>query len=252
MVIGFAVLMSWGFGLDTLGIMPTGTVSMKANTACCFIALGLASLLLENEAPSLWRKYLGIGCASLVLIVGCLILIQYAFGLSLGIDELLFLDRGPTASIHPGRMAPNTAFNFVLLGLAAILLRCPPRAIVVAQSLTLLTLITTGVAFIGSLFHAQIFVVPRSFALMALHTMLAFIALGVAMLFSRAEAGIMKVVQTPSPGGFIARCLLTATIMFPLVLGYLTLAGQKQGFYDPAFATSLLVSLNIIALGVLI
>jgi methyl-accepting chemotaxis protein len=51
--------------------------------------------------------------AAIVLGIGLLTLIQYGFGINLGIDQLLFKESATAvATSAPGRMAANTALNF--------------------------------------------------------------------------------------------------------------------------------------------
>ncbi len=53
-------------------------------------------------------------------------------------------------------------------------------------------------------------------------------------------------------GGFLARRLLPAAVLVPLVLGWLRLAGESAGLYGTAFGTSLLVVATIVAFTALI
>jgi CHASE3 domain sensor protein len=96
-----------------------GSVVMKANTAASFLLAGLALYLLQR--PNAFRTLLARSCGAIIVLTGLLTLSQYFFGYNLGIDELLL--REPTkiyATSHPGRMAPGTALNFVLIGFAFI------------------------------------------------------------------------------------------------------------------------------------
>jgi hypothetical protein len=58
-------------------------------------------------------------CAGLAFLVGSLTLASYVFHADFGIDQGLFGD--PISTFHPGRMAPLTTVNFVLLGVALLL-----------------------------------------------------------------------------------------------------------------------------------
>jgi CHASE3 domain sensor protein len=97
-----------------------GSVVMKANTAAAFLLAGLALYLLQRPNP--FRTYIARSCGTIIVLIGLLTLSQYLFGWNLGIDELLL--REPTkiyATSNPGRMAPGTALNFVLIGFAFII-----------------------------------------------------------------------------------------------------------------------------------
>ena len=47
------------------------------------------------------------------MLIGVLTVAEYLLGRSLGIDELAFRDVGALATVHPGRLAPQTAIAFV-------------------------------------------------------------------------------------------------------------------------------------------
>jgi hypothetical protein len=51
---------------------------------------------------------------------------EYLVGVGLGIDQLFFHD---ASAIDPGRMAPNTAICFAMLGTALLLLDCTAPAV---------------------------------------------------------------------------------------------------------------------------
>ncbi len=75
---------------------------------------GLALLGLAQRAGPL-----GAFAGGLALLVGSLTLVEYGGGVDLGIDELFMKHEVTVKTSHPGRMAPNTAVCFTLIGLAA-------------------------------------------------------------------------------------------------------------------------------------
>ncbi len=123
--IGSLTLCGWMFGLPSLKTVFPGLISMKANTAICFILAGL-SLGLQSRAPpdpAALRRRLAQVLALAVFCIGFLVLCEWIFGWDLGIDQLLFRDvPEPIVLSAPGRMAPTTAINFSLLGLGLFFL----------------------------------------------------------------------------------------------------------------------------------
>jgi uncharacterized membrane protein YozB (DUF420 family) len=111
--LGSVVLVGWMFDVPALKSILPAWVAMKANTAACFILIGVAMLLLtRRERPerqvSLHRRSLLVArvCAVVVLLVGLLTLSEYLFGWTLGIDQLLFKEvPGAVATSDFGRMA---------------------------------------------------------------------------------------------------------------------------------------------------
>lgn len=120
---GILVLIGWAFDIAALKSMLPVWVSMKANTAACFLLIGVALLLitrqsaLRNPRPLLSR--LACFFSLLAGLIGLLTLAEYLFGWDIGIDQWLFVESaGTVGTSHPGRMAPETAFSFWLLAVA--------------------------------------------------------------------------------------------------------------------------------------
>ena len=91
-------------------------------TAVGFILAGLSLALLGCAARSGWVRQLSRVCAGATALLGLLTLCQYLFGLDFGIDQLLFREPpGTVGTLSPGRMAPATAVDFLLLGGAIVL-----------------------------------------------------------------------------------------------------------------------------------
>ncbi len=123
-VTGSMVLLGWLFDIAVFQrVLPFG-VAMKADSAICFVLVGLALL------PSAWLpaemspKCLGVFGVSrlgvaLVGLVGLLTLSEYWFGWNIGIDHILFFAGADSVSTaHSGRMPSEPALCFVLLALA--------------------------------------------------------------------------------------------------------------------------------------
>jgi len=86
-VLGTAALVGWA--LQSRSLTDLGTASsLKANTALCLVALGIAVLLMGTERQRL-RTVLEVAAA----VVATATILEHARARSLGIDELLFDDR---------------------------------------------------------------------------------------------------------------------------------------------------------------
>jgi len=247
--IGATVFVGWVMGMESLKTVLPGYVSMKANTSIGFVLAGVALILGHLSAPARWKQVIGLVLAITVLLIGGITLIEYIGHLSLGLDELFFreLPVSPWTS-QPGRMAPNTALTFILFGTALILLSYGPRSAWVAQILTAVGLAFPLIASVGYLFNAQVFTSIFAMTRMALHTVVAFYLLGLAILAARPRLGFMSSVLADDPGGFIARRIIGPAILAPIAFGWLIFQGLSLEYYDAGFACSLIVLTSIVVL----
>ncbi|MCZ6655629.1 MAG: response regulator [Planctomycetota bacterium] len=113
LALGLIVLLGWHIDNRTLiQVLPT-FVPMQYNTALGFVSCGasLLGLLLNRFRLTVISGYF-------VILIGGLTIVEYIAGVNLGIDELLMKHEVTVETSHPGRMAPNTALCFMLVGLA--------------------------------------------------------------------------------------------------------------------------------------
>lgn len=257
-LIGCVVITGWIFHIEILKSILPGLVSMKANTATCFIISGSSLWLWHEKLDDRttrrdWNRA-AFACASLVISIALLTLIQYNFNLNFGIDQLLFKDNTSAVSTpNPGRMAPNTALNFLLLGSALLLLNIPRPNYRPAQSFSLLALLIAFLGFLGYMYGNAYFYQPGAyFTAMALHTAVAFILLGLGILLACPDRGLMATITSDNAGGIMARRLSPTAIVIPPIVGWLILSGYRSKVYTAEMGISLLGILNVVVFAVLI
>ena len=73
--------------------------------------------------------------------------------------------------------------------------------------------------------------------------------MGVGIFCVRPEQGWMALLISDRMGSKVARRLLPAAILIPLVNGLLELRGERLGFYDAEFGAALVSTSNIVLLG---
>jgi signal transduction histidine kinase/CheY-like chemotaxis protein len=240
--LGLIVLFGWAAHVESLETIFPGYVSMKANTAACFVLSGLSLFLGYLTPRRPWKRSSSLALAIVVALIGGITLMEYVSNLSLGVDQLLFVENpdAPFTS-SPGRMAPNTALGFLLCGLSLILLARGPRGAVAAHAFTLVAMFIALLALIGYLFRAQPLVTVYSLTGMAVHTVLGFALLGVGILCARPKKGLMTALLADTPGGLVARRLIAPTIVAPILLGWLAYQGLINKIYDAGFTAALIV-----------
>lgn len=113
-LIPFIVLVGWSIGnIYLTQVMPDFT-PMNPVTASCFllIAGALAARASTLRRAFTYSKIVGL----IVLVVGALMLCKYVLGIDAKIDQVFF-----SSHLHGNRIAPNTAFNLTVIGLALLL-----------------------------------------------------------------------------------------------------------------------------------
>lgn len=250
------VLVGWTFRVPGLIRIIPSRVAMNPTTALCFLFLG-GSLLLQAEESSegnRWQGWVSLLLALLPFLAGALRLADYFGGTSFHVDRLLFPQelalQGP---YRLDEMAPNTALNFVLVGLALGVRRGEKAerevmaqvAVFAAGFISLLALI--GYSYQELVLYRVGMAVP-----MALDTALVFALCCFGFLAARPQQGIMALLTSDTAGGALARRLLPVAVLVPWLLGALLLLGEEAGRFSPEFAISLSAVISIFVFTVLI
>jgi PAS domain S-box-containing protein len=188
--VGLAGLAGWVFQVRILKSVLPGLVAMKANTAACFVLIGVSLWWLRaHDTSRPFSNWMAKAAAAVVSTVGLLSFLEFLGGWNFGIDQLLFVETAEAAigSVRPGLMSPITALAFLLLGLALLLLDWTGgREASPAQSLAF----ASGLV---SLFVLLDFIVQPhgSHAGMALPTAIALCLLSLGVVCSRPERGFV-------------------------------------------------------------
>lgn len=249
-LIGAVVLIGWALDVLVLKSVMPGLTTMKANTALGLASVGTGLLLLPGDtgrALTPGRAGLAAACGAAALLLGLLTLAEYAAGVSLGLDELLFPDPNTTSLPYPGRMAPATAGTLACAGAGVLLLvraarRPDPAGCRCALAAHLLAAVPAGVGYlsltgyaynVGGLYGFGPFVsvavnTAAGFALLAPATLLTLPGLG----WRRAFAG------RPVALGVLAR-LLPLSLLLPFATGAAVVWGARTRAYDPLFGPAL-------------
>jgi PAS domain S-box-containing protein len=240
-MVGLVALLGWVADIQALRSVTPGYGTMKANTAVCLLSSAAALWLVVGERAAAARIPAGFAAA-----VGILTLGEYAAGVHLGIDELLFRDMDPMSAPFPGRMSILTAMNFTLFGAVTILPRRAPAAVDRAfTALCSVGLIATILVLIGYGYRIPSLYRPFPYASMSIHAAIAFTALFVGALATRPTIGWAAMLRSDRAGGAVARWVLPFVIL-PPPLGWVVLQGERHGLYDAATAMSLFAIINLI------
>lgn len=241
------VLFGWAFDIPVMKSPSPSIVEMKSITAASFLLSGLLILLYPKAVVNTsFRKAFKI-TAVVIALLGFISLIEYIAGVNLYIDELICKDyAGAAGTSHPGRMAPNTALNFLLIGSALLLIdkevrgrRMPAQCIILVEG------IISMLAVLGYVYGTEKFYSIAEFTKMSPYTAFLFFLICMAVLFLRPDRGFMRIFTADSIGGTLARWLIPVAFVVPFVIGWLRILGERAGLYDTATGVSLSVVANI-------
>ncbi len=169
LILGIVVIFGWiTVNSAIIQVLPTYP-QMQPNTAICFALSGLALI-----ATSLDRKFISWLATFIVIFIAGTTVVQYVSHINLGIDQLFIHHDYAAHNPFPGRIAPNTAISFLLLGIAIILMTLPrsQNYIFIAQTISGIVSAITFAVFLSYIFGVVNLTIWWSLTGMAIHTSL--------------------------------------------------------------------------------
>jgi PAS domain S-box-containing protein len=243
-VVGVGALAGWAYAVPFLTNPFHAAVQMKADTAVGFIALGM-SLLLTPLHPRGTRALAPRALALLPIVIGTLTVAEYVSGHNLGLDQLLFSDPRALSSAHPGRLAPETAFVFVLLGVALWVLNGSRAARShLPRALNGISSAVAIFAVIGYSYRISGFDRFGTLTPIALYSALTFILLCLGIAAKDPNGPFEQLLRSEASGVVAAKRLLPITVAVFPVLGWLQIKGRDAGLYAPETGVALMVLLS--------
>ena len=237
------VLLGWQFDISLLKSgFPGISATMKANTAICFLLAGMSLILLQRQPSTQLYYRISQGMAVSIIVIGLMTMGEYLFGWDLKIDNLLFRsDVVLPDTPYPGRMGLNTACNFVLMGIALLVVRQKhQRYVWLSHISSSIAALISLLALFGHIFSVnlikELIVISTT---QALNSILCFLILYIGILWVKPQEGLMQVLTSPLVGGQMARRLLPWVIIFPVTLNLFIIDGERLGWYNDRFADSI-------------
>lgn len=247
MIGGGFVIAGWIFDIQWLQSISPAWITVKVNTAACFVLLGVSLWCLSREHAPGWQRVAGRISALVVGIVAGVSLAEHLLDLQLGIGQAL-LTQPPTEAdpAAPGRMSAATATAFLLVSTALLGLdfrnRRGHRPVL---ALALLTGLIGLLAVVGYTYGVRSPHAFSPFSSMAVYTAILFVAASVGILCARPDRGLLGVLTGDGIGTTIARRILPVAIFLPLAIGWLRLEGERAGLYGFEFGLALFATVNV-------
>lgn len=193
--------------------------------------------------------------AVLVFVIGAAKLCGVIFNFDAQVDHILFTEQVNYGGVEIilNRMAPNTAFSFVLVGAALILLpfKSSQKRYVV-HFLAVIAAFVGLLSILGYIYNVHELTGVIKHIPMAVHTAFGFLGVSLAILFAYPDTGIMNAFSSPYAGSKTARKFLPVVIFIPVILGFLRIYTTNIGLVDAKLGTSLFAMSMIITFGIYI
>jgi len=201
-------------------------------SAVCFLMSAAALACLQDGVALRWKTILARLFSIAVSIIGLLMVFGYQSAIHPGWiggrDLLLNLHLAPAS-----RMAFITAAFFSLYGGLLFLLGTRLRqAANICHGALLPIIVTSYLVIVGYLFNISVFYEWRNLGVVpSLPTAVSFFALCSATYCTNPGTWLMSVFAGADAGAFMARRLLPALLIIPLLIGWLHLYGERAGIF---------------------
>ncbi len=247
-LVGGLTLAGWFFDVRFLLRTSPNAIMMKANAALAFVLAGISLRLIAGETRDGVARGIAAACALAVALIGLLSLSEHVFGTDFGIDQILVREApGALKTVSPGRMAPNAAFNFALLGTSLFLL-CVRRAYWPVSIMAFVALAVGLLAMLGFAYVDE----PASgfiaYTHIAFQTALATTVLSAGVLLATGGRGLTEPLARGGVGNVMARHLVPAVFVVPLLLEWLRHTGEHRQLFHDEFGIALMVVANMAVL----
>lgn len=237
---GSLTLLGWAIPIPRFTDWAGRGISMFPNAAACGILCGVGLILSRKGRESPASSTLGCVVALLGSATGGLTLIEHIFGVDLGIDEILFEGSwGQTAATAPNRMGVPASSSFFILGAAIAMVSGSGRSRSIASGLAVIPFAIASLSLVGYWFGAsQLYGVAR-YTGISWQAATIVAVLGVGLIASLRECGLMAVLMRSDAAGLVARRLLLPILVIPLMLGWARVLGSDRGWFDEDFGTAI-------------
>ena len=214
----------------------------------------------NGSAPRFPRRLAQL-LASVAVVISVAVLAGYMFGLNAGpvsaggwashIGAALneWGDSAARGSFST-RMAPSAAFAFLLNGVALTMLDVETRGGArPAQYLGLTALFLSLLVALGQAYQTsplQNFILVKGWPEMTTVMAMIFIALSTGVVCARPRSGLVSLLNSAGPGGYIARRMAPAAIVIPVIIGSSALLGVKAGYFEAPSAALMITAVSIL------
>jgi hypothetical protein len=243
---GVVSLAGWFLDVPRLTDWDNNGISIQPNAALAVACAGAALLLVRYG----YHRSAAIA-GGVVAFMGASVILEYLSGIDFGVDTMLLFGRtwGSRGVLSPGRMGPPGATSWTIIGVALVLLsvssRSDGRSRAAVPQLALITIVISSASIIGYLYQSDPLYANPTLTVIALQTSTFIFAVSLGLVLSVADKGPTRLLSDAGPAGLLARRILPAVVLIPILLGLARLAGDRAGLYDVAFGTAIRTVIEI-------
>jgi diguanylate cyclase (GGDEF)-like protein len=247
-LVAILALIGWQFNITFLKSTSAYAMALKPNSAVTFILISLSLILHQTATKGSMQFYLAKFLGLIVLIFGAAFTFENVTGYDLHIDELLYKDTGAIV-YAPGRVPPSIAIAFVLIGITLIISNV--KKVIIVENILSLIIGSIGLlVIIGTTYHISNVGILNVYIQASFYAAINLVLISIALIFLRPGEGIAFLMSSNTAGGVSIRRLIPPIIILPVVVGYLRLFGENEGWYDPGLGTALFAIIMIICASV--
>lgn len=242
LAIGAGAYCGWLFGIHWLRRPLLSFAAVNPATAVLLVC-GACGLLVRTWGSKVPRS-IGTALGAVLIISGATKLLD-AGGLPVpAIDQVLFAEliNADLLAGMPNRMAPNSAFCFFFLGIALVPLPAGTDSSKAPEQFALLPVaLAAMLSTLGYIYGVPHFSGLLGFTPMAPLTAVSLLLLAVGYVASSPARGFLRHFTTTLAGSMVARWLIPATLVAPVILGFVRLMLEKHLMLSPEFGLSIVI-----------
>jgi PAS domain S-box-containing protein len=225
--IGLLVLLGWQFDVEFLKRPIPNLVAMNPVTAVGFMLSGFAVFsTIKQETSGSKFKWLALLTSALIILIGLLKLSDLIFSTGIKEEEWLFNYKIFNDKLRnvSSRIAPGTALNFMLLGIA-IVLSNTGKSInkAIANYLALIVFLIGLFSTLGYVYNVPEFIGILAIHPMAVHTAICFLLASLAIMFINHDNGFVHDFSGSRATALAVKVLIPGIVLFPFFFGLLLL-----------------------------
>ncbi len=246
---GTLVLLGWALNIELFkSLLHPMHVAMNPATAIAMVFLASGLFLVRNGPETATIRIAVRVMAVIVIGIALSRFSDILLGTQFNIDHRLFISR-----LHENAMSPNTAACLLMLAVALLTHDFQLRnGFHPSQVLIVITGCMGLLSVTGYIYGTAELYGLHGYKPMALNTVIVFVILAIGLLCTRPDREPMRSLLSDTLGGVVARRLIPAAFLVPLLAGRLQILGTKLGLYSSDFGFAVLVMINIVAFNILI